>query len=432
MKRLFGTLGAVVLLLLVSQLVFAAPGSETAAAKPQVLTVAGWGIMTDPAASETWWPLHKFKAEHPEITLNFIEAPTGEYPEKVAIMLAGGTDIDVLFDKDQSMLAREYEKGNLLVLNDLVRQKGLDLSVYGSAVDQLKFGDELVALPYRNDTWVLIYNKDLFDAAGVAYPTNNMTWTQYRDTARRLTRGSGNDQIWGTYFHTWSSVYRLPGQADLTSGNIVTADYTQLKRALQLVTDMQLVDKSAQDFATNKALGSHYTGMFWSGKVAMFYMGTWNLGQNVNAIRQGQMKFRWGVAQVPQWEGKPDGTLGLVTGASINSRSKNPSAAFDLLTYICGEPGALSLAEHGTVPALMNDRIAQAFKNIPELPTDLAEGLKLDRIIPEWPIDKLAGPLAPVFDEVVSLMATGNMTVDQAIVELEKRRKEIIAQAGQL
>jgi multiple sugar transport system substrate-binding protein len=417
------------LFLLASALMFAGGQGEPTTTAPKELAVAGWGIMTDPSASETWWPLHKYKAEFPEINLKFVEAPTEEYPAKVAIMLAGGTDLDVFFLKDQSMFAREYEKGNILILNDLIKQKKFDLSVYGAAVEQLMFGDEICALPYRSDTWILIYNKDRFDEAGVPYPTNDMTWSEYRQTAKRLTSGEGNERVWGTYLHTWSSIYRLPGQADLEEGNIVTADYSQLKRAFQLITDIQLVDKSAQDFATNKALGSHYTGMFWSGNVAMFYMGTWNLGQNVNAMRNGQLNFDWAIAQVPQWKGKRDGCLGLVTGASVNSKSKNPDLAFEFLKYICGEPGAVSLAEHGTVPALMNDNIANAFSNIPELPDNVGEGLVVDRVIPEWPIHKLAGPLEPVFDEVVSLMATGNITVDEAIVELEKRREEVKKQA---
>jgi multiple sugar transport system substrate-binding protein len=426
-------LTVLVALIFLSGLVFGVGQDEdtSTTTEPQVLTVAGWGIMTDPAASETWWPLHKFKEDHPEIELKFIEAPTEEYPDKVAIMLAGGTEIDVYFVKDPTMFAREYEKGNVVILNDMIKDNNFDISVYGDAMEQLTYDGNVGALPYRSDSWILIYNKDLFDAAGEPYPTNDMTWPEYREVAKRMTSGSGNNKIWGTYLHTWSSIYRLPGQADLTTGDIVTADYSELKRAFQLITDIQLVDGSAQDFATNKALGSHYTGMFWSGNVAMFYMGTWNLGQNVNAMKEGNLTFDWGIAQVPQWPGKDDACLGLITGAAISPTSKNPDLAFELLTYICGEPGAISLASHGTVPALMNDKIAAAFGNIPELPDNVGEGLKLGRVIPEWPVNKLAGPLGPVFDEVVSLMATGDITVAEAIDMLEERRKEVIEQEGE-
>ena len=422
--------GIILALILVgASLVFAGAPAEEESPEMQTLSVAGWGIMTDPSASETWWPLHSYMADHPEIELELIESPTEEYPEKVAIMLAGGTDIDVFFLKDQSMFARELEKDNLLNLDDLIAENGYDTSVYGGAIEQLTVDGNIWALPYRNDTWILVYNRDLFDAAGVPYPTNDMTWTQYREVARQMTSGSGNDQIWGTYLHTWSSIYRLPGQADLEEGDICTADYSGLRRAFDLITSIQLVDHSAQDYATNRALGSHYTGMFWSGQVAMFYMGTWNLGQNVNAIREGNMDFDWGIAQVPQWEGKRDACLGLVTGASINANSDSPQQAFELLEYICGEPGAISLASHGTVPALMTDRVAEAFSAIPELPDNVGEGLIVDRVIPEWPLNPLAGPLSPVFDEVVSLMATGDISVDEAIQMLEDRRAEIIAQS---
>lgn len=417
-------------LIFLSTLVIAGGQEEAAATEQKELVVCGWGIMTDPAQSETWWPLHKFKEDHPEIKLKFVETPTEEYAEKVAIMLAGGTEIDVFFLKELTMFAREYDKGNILALDNLIAKNNFDISVYGDAVDQLKMDNKVCALPYRSDFWILIYNKAIFDNAGVPYPTNDMTWPQYRETAKKLTSGEGNNKIWGTYIHTWSSLYRLPGQADLDAGeDIVNAPYSNFKRAFDLITGIQLVDKSAQDYATNKSLGSHYTGMFWSGTVGMFYMGTWNLGQNVTAEREGKHNIDWGIAQCPQWPDKTDGTLGLVTGAAINSKTKRPDLAFELLTYICGEPGAVALAENGTVPALMTPKVAAAFSSIPELPENVGEGLITGRVIPEWPVKKLAGPLGPVFEEVVSLMATGDISVDEAIAELEKRREEEIARA---
>ena len=50
-------------------------------------------------------------------------------------------------------------------------------------------------------TFFTIYNKDLFDAAGVAYPTNDMTWDAYADLAKSMTK----EGVYGTHYHTWLS-----------------------------------------------------------------------------------------------------------------------------------------------------------------------------------------------------------------------------------
>ncbi|MDY6289368.1 MAG: 30S ribosomal protein S12 methylthiotransferase RimO, partial [Bacteroidales bacterium] len=44
---------------------------------------------------------------------------------------------------------------------------------------QISVNGSLDELPFRNDFWVIFYNKDIFDAAGVSYPTNDMTFVQY-------------------------------------------------------------------------------------------------------------------------------------------------------------------------------------------------------------------------------------------------------------
>ena len=66
------------------------------------------------------------------------------------------------------------------------------------AVDGVQY-----AIPFRSDFWVLFYNKDLFDAAGVDLPTNDMTWAQYAELAKKLT--DKEKDVYGTHYHTWLS-----------------------------------------------------------------------------------------------------------------------------------------------------------------------------------------------------------------------------------
>lgn len=60
--------------------------------------------------------------------------------------------------------------------------------------DDFNLDGKQVALPFKTDYYVLYYNKDIFDAAGVDYPSNDMTWTEWEEMCKSLTSGEGNDK----------------------------------------------------------------------------------------------------------------------------------------------------------------------------------------------------------------------------------------------
>ena len=70
---------------------------------------------------------------------------------------------------------------------------------------ELMYNGKTYSLPYRNDWYVLYYNKDLFDAAGVEYPSNDMTWEEYYDLAAKMTSGEGSSKVYGSHNHTWQA-----------------------------------------------------------------------------------------------------------------------------------------------------------------------------------------------------------------------------------
>ena len=53
-------------------------------------------------------------------------------------------------------------------------------------------------LPFKSDFWVVYYNKDVFDNAGVEYPTNDMTLEQYDEIAKKLTNTEPGQEVYGS------------------------------------------------------------------------------------------------------------------------------------------------------------------------------------------------------------------------------------------
>ena len=113
-----------------------------------------------------------YTAKNPGVTINIIDTNADEYNNSLGISLsAAQPDPDVIWVKDMGSMLQMADKNQLLALDDLIEKDSYDLSKYNGAAEQLQYKDTTYALPYRSDWYVLFYNKDIFDAAGVEYPS---------------------------------------------------------------------------------------------------------------------------------------------------------------------------------------------------------------------------------------------------------------------
>lgn len=152
------------------------------------VTTLNWALW-DIASTVYYQPLiDAFEAEHPDIKINMVDLGSTDYSTVLGTQLSGsGSDFDVVTIKDVPGYVTLVSKGVLEPLDDLISQDGVDLSKYNGITDQVTVDGKLYELPFRSDIWVLYYNKDVFDNAGVAYPTNDMTWDEYDALARSVT-----------------------------------------------------------------------------------------------------------------------------------------------------------------------------------------------------------------------------------------------------
>ena len=157
-----------------------------------------WAIW-DESTTQYWGDLKAaYEATHSNVTIEMVDLGSTDYMTVLATELSGsGSDFDVVTIKDVPGYATLVQKNVILPLDDYIKADGIDLSKYAGATDQVLVDGKLYELPFRNDFWVIFYNKDVFDAAGVAYPTNDMTWEQYDALARKVTDTTFGSQIYG-------------------------------------------------------------------------------------------------------------------------------------------------------------------------------------------------------------------------------------------
>jgi len=385
----------------------------------QVLTVVTWDATTTPylIAQEA-----AFEAKYPDVDLQYIDVASQDYPIKVGTMLSGGDTSDVVMIKEARDIINWQAAGYAAPMSDYIAADKFDLAGYvGTEVNYAVDGVQY-ALPFRSDFWVLFYNKDLFDAAGVAYPTNDMTWDQYAELAKTMTK----DGVYGTHYHTWLSAVANWAVCDGVN-TLADREYSDLAYFYELY---QGLEDAGACMAYNelKASGLHYSAAFANGNIAMMPMGYWYVSTLMGYIKDGTCSFNWGITAVPHAEGVAAGSsFGNLTGVMINEKSAQKDLAWKYISWLCGEEGAATTAATGTRPALVSENVAATMSAVDGFPTD--EGSKA-ALIPsyvgmEWPVVEKLSEIQTIVNEEHSLIMTREIDIEEGIEEMNERVAEL-------
>ena len=131
-----------------------------------------------------------WKAEYcPGAEVDLQVQPWGQYWDVLKTNAAGG-DLPDIFNMSQDRFFFYADNGAVLDLQPYWDEFGVDTTVWGSGlVDPYRWGDagDLYAAPVNWDTVAIFYNKDMFDAAGLDYPTADWTWDDFAAAAETLT-----------------------------------------------------------------------------------------------------------------------------------------------------------------------------------------------------------------------------------------------------
>jgi multiple sugar transport system substrate-binding protein len=384
-----------------------------------------WDMTTN--AKEFQTIVDEFNKQSTTVEVEAVDLSSTDYIDKLSVMLAAAEDIDGVVIKDLAQYSGHILKNQLAPLDELISKANFGLEPYGSNIDVLKQDGKIMALPYRSDFQILYYNKDIFDQAKEPYPTDDMTFDEFRAVAKKLTSGTGNDKIWGTYFHTWEN-----SVADLITstkkGDLISANFGFLKPAYELVLGMEQDDKSAMTYANAKISKAHYKAIFESGKVAMHIMGTWHIGQLIADKKAGTTNINWGIAKAPHWADSKSGiTSGNLTPIAIVANSGKTSSAFEFLQFIAGEKGANILGSLGLMPGYRNQAVLDTIANVDGFPKENKSALETIDVAVQLLPHKNAAQMKKILGEENELMLTKEETIDEGLKKLDERCKDLAA-----
>lgn len=393
----------------------AGPSSDSSNEGKTVLSVSVWNYEGTPEFKALF---DAYEEANPDIDIEPVDILADDYAEKVTTMLAGGDTTDVLTMKNVTDYSRYANRGQLMEINDLVEDLDKDNT---PALADFDLDGKYFAAPYRQDFWLLYYNKDLFDAAGIEYP-ENLTWDEYAETAKKLSGETGGQKVYGTYQHYWRSVIQAIAAAQ-NDGDLVGGDYSFFKDQYEMTLDLQS-SGATLDWATAQSQQTSYRTMFETGQAAMMPMGSWYIAGILAAQKEGKTDVNWGLAPMPQIASGGDvTTFGSPTAFAVNKNAEHSDEAKDFLAWATGEEGAAAIAAIGVVPALQTSDITDAYFELEGLPgDDLAKkAFEPDETILEMPVSDKSSDVDTILTEEHGLIMVGERAVEDGIIEMGKR-----------
>ncbi len=316
---------------------FTSYGAQNSSDENVKITFMGWG--TDAEIATYRAMIDQFEVAYPNVTVDYITVADNEFDTKLQTMIGAGESPDVFYCSIDNMM-KYAATGNLYDLTTFVENNEIfdPNNIWEALINLYRYDGEnqgagsIYALPKDVSVFPIVYNVDLFKAAGITPPTKEepWDWNDYLATAEKLTSGSGNDKIYGSGAYSlesaiWSNGAEWVDQETLTT---VKIDDLAFIEALQWAADLSLVHGVAPTTTETQALNDY--DRFKQGKVAMIGTGTWSLGD-----LWANTDFEWDVMNWPVSPntGKSEIWFGSA-GLAVSSVTKHPEAAANLAAYL--------------------------------------------------------------------------------------------------
>jgi multiple sugar transport system substrate-binding protein len=389
--------------------------------EPAEISFMMWGA---PEELKVWQQIvDDFQAKNPNIKVNVDVSDWDSYWTKLKTLYAGGTPPDV-FAMDAPLYPDWVSRGALLNLQKYIdASPGLLDGLYPNTLDVYKTPDGYFGLPRDFQTIVLFYNKDLFDAAKIPYPTDKWTLDDLRKTAKQLTKTVNGNKQWGFSTDLYDMELFWSENIWEHGGDIISADHAKTligepkaREAWKLLSDMVTVDKSMPDY--DEAL--QYGDPFQAGVAAMDTMGHWAVNDRLAA------GLNMGVAPMPAG---PDGRATSVNSAGfvVAKDSKYPDAAWEFIKYALSEEAQKKLAELGfAIPVLKSVAEGPSYLN-PSAPIDQQVFLDALAYARTKPAFKGYEEWATVVGDGLLPVWAGEKMIDEALDEIVPGADAVLA-----
>lgn len=371
------------------------------------IAFSGWGDETEQQIYRD--SIDRFQEVCPGVVVEYEPIPA-DFQTKLKAQMAGGTAPDVFYVDDQLMTAFAPQ-GQLLPLDEYMAEVGVSRDDFIPALLTIfTLDDETYGLPKDWGTLGLVYIPEIFDDAGIDYPTEDWSWEDLREAAVAIEEntdvaGFCQGADWARFAPFVFSNSGAYTNDDFTEATLNTPEVTEMAT---FVNDMfqagELVRPADVDASwCGEAIGRSFVGMTLEG------------GWMVQFMRQTYPDQSWNTVLIPR--GPVTRANVIFTNAiGVNAFTPYPRAAAAFTMYVTGSENQAEIVQTGFAYSTHPEQVDLIED---ERDRAIAEGgLLEDSRVAYW------GPNTGRVNEAVSQalerIFLGDQTVDQAFDQAQQ------------
>lgn len=297
------------------------------------------------------------KAKFPHITIEHIHSAKGmQYQD----LIGAGKIPDIVLESSTNVSTLIMRNGLQYDMTELLQKHKFDINRIDPALPQVirNYGDgKLYGLPFMGSSYLMFYNKDIFDTFGVPYPKDGVNWDETYELAQKLTRSDGGVQYNGFQAEPGLLIKYNPRSLGFLDTNEdrpgVATDawkeyFTQLRRFFEI---------------PNNPVGT--VDNFPKGQYALAV----HVAEKMIGWPQVNPALNWDVVAAPVFKDAP--SIGLQSNfysLYMTGQSQHKDEAFAVISHLLSDEVQTQLSKKSVISPLVSKEVQQAFaQDIPEL-----------------------------------------------------------------
>lgn len=376
----------------------------------------------------------EWNAENPDLQVEYLQG-SWDFAHDYLITGFETGDVPEVFHYSTPGLVDFSLQGNLMDLSPYISETMKDDIIDITWELVTRSNGEVTGIPFLIEPVLSIYNKRLFEKAGVVAPTfeNPWTWEDFRNAAKKLTVDSDNDgriDQWGAAIGLRKTSEKMVTQAPSFGGSFIYEEngkpvfrVTEAeKRLMGTFREMLLEDQVLTPFSAGATTMDLLPGFFQEKHAIILQVGIYLRQQMVENAPEG---FRWGVFPPLLDQSQLNGTVAQTL--SIPGNCSRPEAAMAFIEYFLNTRNMAELA--------LGDWLAPTRKSCFELPefqktegdwkaaiqsVDYSVPISFKEVPGYWEWEARAGN--PVFDELFA----NRISLEEACRRLENESNQVL------
>lgn len=378
------------------------------------VTITWWDTSNATNEAPTYKALVKeFEAANKDIKVKYVNVPFDQAQNKFDTAAGSKGAPDVL--RSEVGWTPAFAKKGFFLPLDGTEALADQAKFQPNLIEQAKYDGKTYGVPFVTDTLALVYNKELFEKAGIKEAPK--TWDDLKKAAAKIKSKTGVDGYWGSTqaYYAQSFLYGAGTDTVDAEGKKITVASPEAKEAYG--TWLDLFDgKGLHKADTTADAYAHIQDAFVNGKVASIIQGPWEI-TNFYKGSAFKDKQNLGIATVPAGA---SGKAGAPTGGHnlsvyAGSDKAHQEAALKFVNFMTSAKSQETVALKNSTLPTRDDAYTDEVKADPGIAgyQTVLPAAQPRPALPEY--SSLWGPL----DTELPKIASGKVSLDKGLSNAE-------------